>query len=144
MAIDAFNRRLATGADDPHTRYYMAALYALQRRRRAGAAASRAAARASWVPFTRWRLPRDPDFAGVLANPAVAARVLPPVAADDAGPRADDAGRALTTTGRARSGFAAVPGMAAGVAQLRHTRALSARVTVAFAPRARRGPAGGW
>jgi hypothetical protein len=25
--------------------------------------------------FTRWRLPRDPDFAAVLANPAVAARL---------------------------------------------------------------------
>ena len=30
LAIEAFNRRLATGADDPHTRYYVAALYALR------------------------------------------------------------------------------------------------------------------
>ena len=73
-AIEAFDRRLAAGADDPFTRYYLAALHALRDDvepllthlerplRELGA-------------FTRWRLPRDPDFAGVLANPAVAARL---------------------------------------------------------------------
>ena len=71
-AIEAFDRRLAAGADDPFTRYYIATLHALhddiepvlthleRPLRELGA-------------FTRWRLPRDPDFAGVLANPAVAA-----------------------------------------------------------------------
>jgi tetratricopeptide (TPR) repeat protein len=71
-AIEAFDRRLAAGADDPFTRYYLAALHALRDDvepvlrhlerplRELGA-------------FTRWRLTRDPDFAGVLANPAVAA-----------------------------------------------------------------------
>jgi len=75
-AIDAFDRRLAAGADDPFTRYYIAALHALRDDvepvlqhlerplRELGA-------------FTRWRLPRDPDFATVLANPAVAARLQP-------------------------------------------------------------------
>ena len=73
-AIEAFDRRLAAGADDPFTRYYLAALHALRDDvepllthlerplRELGA-------------FTRWRLPRDPDFAGVLANPAVVARL---------------------------------------------------------------------
>jgi len=73
-AVAAFDRRLAAGADDPFTRYYVAAVHALcddiepvlthleRPLRELGA-------------FTRWRLPRDPDFATVLANPAVAARL---------------------------------------------------------------------
>jgi TolB-like protein/predicted Ser/Thr protein kinase len=73
-AVEAFDRRLAAGADDPFTRYYVAAVHALRDDvepvlqhlerplRELGA-------------FTRWRLPRDPDFAAVLANPAVAARL---------------------------------------------------------------------
>ncbi len=73
-AVEAFDRRLAAGADDPFTRYYVAAVHALRDDiepvlthlerplRELGA-------------FTRWRLPRDPDFATVLANPAVAARL---------------------------------------------------------------------
>ena len=73
-AIEAFDRRLAAGADDPFTRYYLATLHALrddvepvlQHLERP---------LAELGAFTRWRLPRDPDFAGVLANPAVAARL---------------------------------------------------------------------
>ncbi len=74
LGIEAFNRRLATGADDPYTRYYMAALYALQDDVEP-VLEHLAAPLAQLGPFTRWRLPRDPDFAGVLANPAVAARL---------------------------------------------------------------------
>ena len=44
MAIEAHARRVASGGDDPATRYYMAALYAGTRRRRAHARASGAAA----------------------------------------------------------------------------------------------------
>ncbi len=72
LAIDAFNRRLSTGADDPHTRYYLAALYALQDDVEP-VLQHLASPLAELGAFTRWRLPRDPDFAGVLANPAVAA-----------------------------------------------------------------------
>ncbi len=74
LGIEAFNRRLATGADDPYTRYYMAALYALQDDVEP-VLQHLEAPLAQLGPFTRWRLPRDPDFAGVLANPAVAARL---------------------------------------------------------------------
>ncbi len=72
LAIDAFNRRLSTGADDPHTRYYLAALYALQDDVEP-VLQHLASPLAELGAFTRWRLPRDPDFTGVLANPAVAA-----------------------------------------------------------------------
>ena len=75
LGIEAFNRRLSTGADDPYTRYYVAALYALQDDVEP-VLAHLAAPLAQLGPFTRWRLPRDPDFAGVLANPAVAARLV--------------------------------------------------------------------
>ncbi len=77
LGIEAFNRRLAAGADDPYTRYYIAALYALQDDVEP-VLAHLAAPLAQLGPFTRWRLPRDPDFAGVLANPAVAARLAEP------------------------------------------------------------------
>jgi tetratricopeptide (TPR) repeat protein len=71
-AVDAFDRRLAAGADDPFTRYYMAALHALRDDIEPVLAHLERPLR-ELGPFTRWRLPRDPDFAGVLANPAVAA-----------------------------------------------------------------------
>ena len=45
------------------------------RRRRARVASPRLRPLAELGPFTRWRLPRDPDFAGVLAHPVVAARL---------------------------------------------------------------------
>ena len=74
LAIAAFDRKLAEGADDPFTSYYLAALHAmrgdvepmllrLERPLRELAA------------FTRWRLPRDPDFSEVLASSAVAAAI---------------------------------------------------------------------
>ncbi|HUU33295.1 MAG TPA: protein kinase [Vicinamibacterales bacterium] len=74
LCVEAFDRRLAAGADDPYTRYYMAALYALQDDVEP-VLAHLAAPLAQLGPFTRWRLPRDPDFAAVLANPVVAARL---------------------------------------------------------------------
>lgn len=64
----------ATGADDPHTRYYVAALDALHDDVEP-VLQPLASPRAELGAFTRWRLPRDPDFAGVLAYPAVAARL---------------------------------------------------------------------
>jgi TolB-like protein/Tfp pilus assembly protein PilF/predicted Ser/Thr protein kinase len=71
-AIEAFDRRLAAGADDPFTRYYLAALHALRDDVEPVLKHLERPLR-ELGPFTRWRLPRDPDFAGVLANPAVAA-----------------------------------------------------------------------
>ena len=64
-AVQAFDQRLAGGADDPFTRYYMAALHALrgdveQTTRHLEKPLAELGA------FTRWRLPRDPDFAGVI------------------------------------------------------------------------------
>jgi hypothetical protein len=61
MAIDAHTRRVAGGADDPATRYYVAAVYA----GRGDLAPTREhlALPLSRLPqFTRWRLPRDRDF----------------------------------------------------------------------------------
>ena len=61
MAIEAHTRRLANGADDPATRYYMAALYAgrgdVERTRE-----HLALPLARLPQFTRWRLERDRDF----------------------------------------------------------------------------------
>lgn len=71
-AIAAFGQRLAAGADDPFTRYYMAALHAL-RDDVEPVLEHLARPLRDLSAFTRWRLRRDPDFAGVLANPAVAA-----------------------------------------------------------------------
>jgi TolB-like protein/Tfp pilus assembly protein PilF/predicted Ser/Thr protein kinase len=63
-AVKAFDQRLAGGADDPYTRYYMAALHAMR-------GDARSVVRhlerplAELGPYTRWRLPRDPDFDAV-------------------------------------------------------------------------------
>ena len=61
MAIEAHTRRVASGADDPATRYYMAALYAgrgdVERTREHLALPLR-----RLPEFTRWRLQRDKDF----------------------------------------------------------------------------------
>jgi tetratricopeptide (TPR) repeat protein len=63
-AVRAFNQRLAGGADDPYTRYYMAALHAMR-------GDTEAARRHLEKPlaeigvFARWRLERDPDFDAV-------------------------------------------------------------------------------
>jgi tetratricopeptide (TPR) repeat protein len=61
MAIDAHQRRLANGADDPATRYYMAALYAgrgdLEQTRE-----HLALPLARLPEFTKWRIARDREF----------------------------------------------------------------------------------
>jgi TolB-like protein/tRNA A-37 threonylcarbamoyl transferase component Bud32/Flp pilus assembly protein TadD len=60
-AIRAFSGHLATGADEPYTRYYMASLYAL----RGDAATAREHLELplnKLAAFTRWRVVRDPDF----------------------------------------------------------------------------------
>jgi len=75
-AVAAFDRRLAAGADDPFTRYYVAALHALRDDVEPVLSHLERPLR-ELAAFTRWRLPRDPDFATVLANPAVAARLTP-------------------------------------------------------------------
>jgi TolB-like protein len=63
-AVKAFDQRLAGGADDPYTRYYMAALHAM---RGDAEMANRHLEKplAEIGPFTRWRLPRDHDFDAV-------------------------------------------------------------------------------
>ena len=60
-ALRLFETRLAAGADDPFTRYYIAALYAM---RGDGSAASEHLQHplTKLPAFTRWRVPRDPDF----------------------------------------------------------------------------------
>jgi serine/threonine protein kinase/Flp pilus assembly protein TadD len=61
LAIKAFNARLASGGDDPYTRYYMATLHAL--RGEAGIARQHLELPLrELAAFTRWRLPKDPDF----------------------------------------------------------------------------------
>ena len=70
-ASASFDKRLAMGADDPFTRYYMASLHALwdeaeQARRHLDLPLEK-------LPvFTRWRVPRDPDFDSVRASPLFA------------------------------------------------------------------------
>ena len=60
-AVKAFAQRLAGGSDDPYTRYYMAALYAMRGdAETAGAHLEKPLAEIG--PFIRWRLPRDHDF----------------------------------------------------------------------------------
>ncbi|HQZ41238.1 MAG TPA: hypothetical protein PLH72_19650 [Vicinamibacterales bacterium] len=63
-AVTAFDQRLAGGADDPYTRYYPAALHAL-RGDLAMTEKHLEKPLAELGPFTRWRLPRDPDFDAV-------------------------------------------------------------------------------
>ena len=63
-AIQAHAQRVATGADDPATRYYIAAVYA--RRRDVEHTKEHLALPLSRLPqFTRWRLARDIEFDGV-------------------------------------------------------------------------------
>ena len=63
-AIQAHARRVAAGADDPATRYYIAAVYA--RRGDVEHTREHLALPMSRLPqFTQWRLERDVDFAGV-------------------------------------------------------------------------------
>ncbi len=74
QAQSAFERRLDAGADDPFTRYYAAAL-AASRGDVDGVLTHLTRPLAELGAFTRWRLPRDPDFAGVLDDPRLAAVV---------------------------------------------------------------------
>jgi tetratricopeptide (TPR) repeat protein len=66
-AIRLFEARLAGGGDDPATRYYMAVLHGL--RGEAEAAQHHLDSPLKALPaFTRWRVPRDPDFDPVRAS----------------------------------------------------------------------------
>jgi tetratricopeptide (TPR) repeat protein/predicted Ser/Thr protein kinase len=68
QAIDRFAARLSAGADEPFTRYYLATLHAL--RGDADTAREHLELPLQQVAaFTRWRLPRDPDFVPVKAHP---------------------------------------------------------------------------
>ncbi|MEZ5290691.1 MAG: protein kinase [Vicinamibacterales bacterium] len=73
-ALEAFERRLAAGGDDPYTRYYVAAVHA-GRGDVDAVLAHLARPLAELGAFTRWRLPRDPDFAGVLGDARLTAAI---------------------------------------------------------------------
>jgi len=61
LAISSHERRVAAGADDPATRYYVAAVYA--QRGDVEHTLQHLALPLQRLPaFTRWRLPRDIDF----------------------------------------------------------------------------------
>jgi len=67
LAIQAHARRVAAGADDPATRYYIAAVYA--RRGDVEHAREHLALPSSRMPqFTRWRLERDIEFDSIRAQ----------------------------------------------------------------------------
>jgi tetratricopeptide (TPR) repeat protein len=74
LAIDAFDARLASGADDPATRYYIAAIYA-RRGEVDQALAHLAPAFERYPLFTRWRLQRDRDFARIRDDAAFLQRL---------------------------------------------------------------------
>lgn len=80
QALDGFARLRASGVDDPATRYYVAAVHAV-RGDVAGTLEHLTPVLAALGPFTRWRLPRDPDFSAVLADPRLAAAVGTPTPA---------------------------------------------------------------
>lgn len=70
LAIEGLERRIAVGADDPATRYYVAAVYA--RRGDLDNTLRHLALPFERLPlFTAWRLARDPDFAAVRGAPAI-------------------------------------------------------------------------
>lgn len=72
LAIRGFERRLAVGADEAATRYYVAAVYA--RRGDVDNTMKHLALPLEQLPlFTPWRLERDPDFDRVRSTPAFAA-----------------------------------------------------------------------
>jgi len=67
-ALKAFEARVARGADDPFTRYYIAVLHALGgERERALESLERVAAKLR--PLTAARVPRDPDLASLRGDP---------------------------------------------------------------------------
>lgn len=68
LATKAFERRVAKGADDPHTRYYMAALEAL-RGDRGGALKHLEQSFASLAPINAVRVRVDPDLDGLRSEP---------------------------------------------------------------------------
>jgi serine/threonine protein kinase/tetratricopeptide (TPR) repeat protein len=74
LAIRGLQSRVAAGADDPATRYYVAAVYA-QRGDAENALEHLALPLAQLRLFTLWRLQRDPDFAPIRQTPAFVARV---------------------------------------------------------------------
>jgi tetratricopeptide (TPR) repeat protein len=74
LAIQGFETRVAAGADDPATRYYVAAVYA--RRGDVENTLRHLALPLERLPlFTPWRLERDPDFDRVRSEPAFIERV---------------------------------------------------------------------
>jgi tetratricopeptide (TPR) repeat protein len=74
LAIAAFEARLAAGADDPATRYYIAAIHARQGDV-TGTLEHLAPALARYPLFTQWRLQRDPDFARIRSDAAFVERI---------------------------------------------------------------------
>jgi serine/threonine protein kinase/Flp pilus assembly protein TadD len=74
LAITALEKRLAVGADDAATRYYVAAVYA--RRGDVENTLKHLALPLERLPaFTVWRLSRDPDFDRVRNEPAFATSI---------------------------------------------------------------------
>jgi len=74
LAVEEHARRLAGGADDPATRYYVAAIYA--RRGDLDNTLTNLALPLARLPlFTPWRLERDPDFDRVRSLPSFAERL---------------------------------------------------------------------
>jgi tetratricopeptide (TPR) repeat protein len=74
LAINGMEKRIAVGADDPATRYYVAAVFA--RRGDLDNTLRHLALPLERLPrFTPWRLERDPDFARVRAERAFVERV---------------------------------------------------------------------
>ena len=74
LAIQGLEQRVAAGADDPATRYYVAAVYA--RRGDVDGTLKHLALPLARLPlFTPWRIERDPDFDRVRHAPAVAERL---------------------------------------------------------------------
>jgi serine/threonine protein kinase/Flp pilus assembly protein TadD len=67
-AIERFNARLSSGADEPFTRYYLATLHALRGEAEAARAHLELPLR-DVKAFTKWRVPRDPDFEPVKDHP---------------------------------------------------------------------------
>jgi TolB-like protein/Flp pilus assembly protein TadD/predicted Ser/Thr protein kinase len=74
LSIQGMQNRLAAGADDPATRYYVAAVYA-QRGDVQNTLTHLNLPLARLNAFTLWRLPRDPDFALVRDDPAFLAAI---------------------------------------------------------------------
>jgi tetratricopeptide (TPR) repeat protein len=74
LAIAALERRLAVGADDPATRYYVAAVYA-RRGDVENTLKHLALPLEKLALFTAWRLNRDPDFDRVRNDAAFVERV---------------------------------------------------------------------